>query len=344
MAKKRELTIEEKLEQALVAKEDEPYQIPQNWCWVKGKYLFKNMETKKPTGEEFLYIDIDSIDNKNQCVTEPKKLKVINAPSRANRKLHDGDTIFSMVRPYLRNIAYINKTLENCIASTGFFVCSPKKNLMPIYLYYLMISEYVVAELTKQMKGDNSPSIRKGDIENFLYPIAPLKEQQRIVAKIENLFSKLNKAKDFLQAIIDKFEQNKMAVLQKAFTGELTANWRAENNLDLSSWQKKSIADLCTSLKYGSSKKSQSEGAIPVIRMGNLQNGEIDWNNLVYTDDKDEIKKYMLTKGEVLFTRTNGSANLVGKTAIYRGEQPAIYAGYLIKLDYTKELIGEYLN
>lgn len=134
-----------------------------------------------------------------------------------------------------------------------------------------------------------------------------------------------------------------MAILHKAFIGELTAKWRKENNIDLSSWQEKTVDELCTSLKYGTSKKSNPEGSVVVLRMGNLQNGEIDWSNLMYTDDKDDIEKYLLKKGDVLFNRTN-SPELVGKTSIYRGEYPAIYAGYLIKLDYGKDIIGEYLN
>lgn len=78
--------------------------------------------------------------------------------------------------------------------------------------------------------------------------------------------------------------------------------------------------------------------------MGNLQNGYIDWTDLVYTNDEKDIQKYSLVKGDVLFNRTN-SADLVGKTSLYRGEYPAIYAGYLIRLNYDrKKVVGEYLN
>ena len=78
--------------------------------------------------------------------------------------------------------------------------------------------------------------------------------------------------------------------------------------------------------------------------MGNLKQGEIDWTDLAYTDDQEDIEKYKLNPGDVLFNRTN-SAVLVGKTSIYRGEYPAIFAGYLIKLNYDHErILGEYLN
>jgi type I restriction enzyme S subunit len=233
--KKKEsaLSLEEKLERALVPESEQPYPIPGNWCWTKGAAIFLDMETRKPKGEYFHYIDIDAIDNTLQVVTEPKFLAIKDAPSRASRAVHCGDTVFSLVRPYLRNIAYIDDTLKECIASTGFYVCSPSAVLVPRYLYWLMTSSYVVDGLNQYMKGDNSPSIRKDDIEQFAYPIPPLAEQQRIVDRIERLFAQLDEAKEKAQAVVDSFETRKAAILHKAFTGELTAKWRAENGVAL---------------------------------------------------------------------------------------------------------------
>ena len=109
------------------------------------------------------------------------------------------------------------------------------------------------------------------------------------------------------------------------------------------SWQYVALAKLCESFQYGTSSKSAKTGNVPVLRMGNIQNGEIDWSDLVFTSDEDEIQKYRLTPNSVLFNRTN-SPELVGKTAIYRGERPAIFAGYLIKVNHRPELDPEYLN
>ena len=172
--------------------------LPQNWCWVKGKFIFSPMKSVRPTGRTFQYIDIDSIDNARQTVKEIKVIKTNNAPSRASRYTQEGDIIFSMVRPYLRNIAKIN--INDCIASTGFYVCSPLDMLHSEYCYYLMISNYVICGLNQFMKGDNSPSINKGDIDNWLFPLPPLAEQQRIVAKIEELFSVLDNIQNALEA------------------------------------------------------------------------------------------------------------------------------------------------
>ena len=97
-------------------------------------------------------------------------------------------------------------------------------------------------------------------------------------------------------------------------------------------------------VEYGSAAKSKKEGRIPVLRMGNIQNSIFDWLDLVFSDDEEEIKKYLLKKGDVLFNRTN-SPELVGKTAIYQGERPAIFAGYLIRLNQISELvISKYIN
>jgi len=98
------------------------------------------------------------------------------------------------------------------------------------------------------------------------------------------------------------------------------------------SWIFTTLDKVCASFKYGTSTKSDKEGKVPVLRMGNLQNGEIDWKDLVYTSDINEIKKYNLEPNSVLFNRTN-SPELVGKTSIYRDERQAIYAGYLIKIN-----------
>ena len=145
------------------------------------------MESKKPQGISFQYIDIDAIDNKKQIVKRPKPVETSKAPSRASRKVHAGDTLFSMVRPYLKNIAFIDEALKDCIASTGFYVCRASVVLCPKYLYLLMLSEYVVMGLNENMKGLNSLGITTGNLQQFLIPLPPICEQKRIVAKIEEL-------------------------------------------------------------------------------------------------------------------------------------------------------------
>jgi len=170
--------------------ENLPFEIPQNWVWVRGKDIFDAMQSTKPQGEFFEYIDIDAIDNKRNLIVAPKHIECSNAPSRATRLVAKGDVLFSMVRPYLRNIALVDK--DDYIASTGFFVCKPNLAITSDYCFYLMTSDYVVNGLNQYMKGDNSPSINNQHILNWLYPIPPLLEQKRIVAALKKVFSQLD--------------------------------------------------------------------------------------------------------------------------------------------------------
>lgn len=186
--------------------------------------LLLPMKTKKPTGEIFEYIDIDSINNKTQKVSSPKLLKVTEAPSRAAREVKENDVLFSMVRPYLKNIAFIDTSLSNAIASTGFYVCRSRNSLLPRYLYQLLCSNDAIDYLMQFMKGDNSPSIRKQDLEKMpiLYP--SVSEQQEIVRVLDVLLDKEQQAKDKLEPILDKINLIKKAILARAFRGELGTN------------------------------------------------------------------------------------------------------------------------
>ncbi len=387
MAKKKqiELTIEEKLQNALVPKEEQPYKIPSNWCWSYWKYCgkfiagngFKNIY-QGFTQYDIPYYKVGSLkfcDEGNYLIDETNTINEEIRTKLKAVKIPVNSIIFAKIGEAIKlNRRCLNK-IECCIDNNLMAFISEKYFYKYIFYWTKSLNFYELTNAT------TVPALRKTDLENIPIPLPPLNEQQRIVNRIESLFAKLDRAKELIEntlaqfeqnkmAILHKafivnrieslfakldrakelientlaqFEQNKMAILHKAFTGELTAKWRKENNIDLSSWQEKTVDELCTSLKYGTSKKSNPEGSVVVLRMGNLQNGEIDWSNLMYTDDKDDIEKYLLKKGDVLFNRTN-SPELVGKTSIYRGEYPAIYAGYLIKLDYGKDIIGEYLN
>ena len=351
MAKKKqiELTIEEKLRNALVPKEEQPYKIPNNWCWVRLGNITQIKGGKRiPKGTSLLK---ENTGYKYIRVTDMKNGTVLNDDIHYISK-----DIYNKISNYTisKNDIYI--TCAGTIGRVGiipveFDGANLTENADKIIIKHInknllvkVLSSYIVQKQIQEVITTGcQPKLAIKKIEQLKIPLPPINEQQRIVERIESLFVKLDRAKELIENTLAQFEQNKMAILHKAFIGELTAKWRKENNIDLSSWQEKTIDELCTSLKYGTSKKSKPEGSVVVLRMGNLQNGEIDWSNLMYTDDKDDIEKYLLKKGDVLFNRTN-SPELVGKTSIYRGEYPAIYAGYLIKLDYGKDIIGEYLN
>ena len=324
--KEAALTPEERLQAALVPDWEWPYKLPENWCWVYAPHIFdigygKGLPTKQlsDTGYPVFGANGQIGFYSEYMYKEPQALM-------SCRGAYSGT---------------MNKSLPYSYVTSNSLIISSPRGLMGTDCIYYLFSALNVSEL---ISGTAQPQVTVQAFDGFPIPLSPLAEQQRIVDRIESLFTKLDEAKEKAQAVVDSFETSKAAILHKAFTGELTAKWREEHGVRMESWEKKSVGELCISLKYGTAKKSDASGNVVVLRMGNLQQGEIDWSDLAYSNDPDDIEKYKLFPGDVLFNRTN-SASLVGKTAIYRGEHPAIYAGYLIKLDYDHDkIIGDYLN
>lgn len=337
MAKKTKdssLSIVERLEQALIPNWDEPYKLPTNWCWVNlGSLGTLGM------GQTILSKDLKEEGIPVYSATEEDKIFGYISESENTIKLSSGDIVIPARGNSIGHVKYISCDEASCTQTTIFFKPFDKSIGKCVY-YYMQGNKHKLFAY----HGNAIPQITITSITKKEIPIPPLNEQQRIVERIESLFAKLDEAKEKVQEVVDGFETRKAAILHKAFSGELTAKWREEYHRSIHEWSNWSIDELCFSLKYGTAKKSKSEGSVVVIRMGNLQQGEIDWTDLAYTDDPEDIEKYRLYPGDVLFNRTN-SAVLVGKTSIYRGEYPAIFAGYLIKLDYDRNIIvGDYLN
>ena len=333
--KEAALTPEERLQAALVPDWEWPYKLPMNWCWT---YLTKAAECldnfRKPinateragrNGNVPYYGATGQVGWIDDFLTD-EDLVLLGEDGAPFLDLIKDKAYLITGKAWVNNHAHI---LRSLFGDTG----------NRYLLHYLNSFNYA-----GYVNGTTRLKLTQASMDTIPIPLPPLAEQQRIVDRIESLFAKLDEAKEKAQTVVDSFETRKAAILHKAFTGELTAKWREEHGVGMESWEKKSVGELCISLKYGTAKKSDASGNVVVLRMGNLQQGEIDWSDLAYSNDPDDIEKYKLFPGDVLFNRTN-SAALVGKTAIYRGEHPAIYAGYLIKLDYDHDkIIGDYLN
>lgn len=336
-----QLTPEEKLQQALVPEAEQPYKVPDNWCYFFFTALIDIEGGTQPPKSQFVDEPLENYVRLVQIRDFASNKYAVYVPdSKKLRHFENNDILIARYGASLGRICTGMSGVYNVALAKIIF---SENILNRKYVYWMLQSDVFQIPLLSISRTAQA-GFNKDDLSTFSMPLPPLVEQQRIVERIESLFAKLDEAKENLQNVLDGFETRKAAILHKAFTGELTANWRKQHGVSMDSWEEKCVSEICKNLKYGTSKKSELNGLVAVIRMGNLQNGEIDWNNLAYTDDEEDIKKYSLKKGDVLFNRTN-SPELVGKTAIYRGEFPAIYAGYLIKLDYNENIInGEYFN
>jgi type I restriction enzyme S subunit len=274
----------------------------EEWKTVKFGEVLYPMETKKPSGTTFGYIDIDAIDNKQHIIKEPKIIDVANAPSRASRGLKFGDTLFSMVRPYLENIAFVEEKHADCIASTGFFVCRPNEKILPQYLYYLMLSPFVVDGLNSFMKGDNSPSINNNNITSFEISLPPLTVQHQIVTRIKTLFAEA-----------DRIEQSRARLLRNAKLAKQKVLAELLNNEEWKTVKLNNIADI--SLGKTLDKQKNTGDYKPYLRSVNVRWGEVDLSDLKEMKfEESETEKYTLQYNDLLICE-GGEA---GRCAIWK--------------------------
>ncbi|WP_421946383.1 restriction endonuclease subunit S [Phaeodactylibacter xiamenensis] len=207
--------------------------IPESWESVNIEEvtippLKTNKKKEDPSGQ-FLYVDINSINNQIQRIEEPKSYTWMDAPSRAQQILKTGDTVFSTVRPYLKNIAIVDERLNNQIASTGFCVVRPIQ-IHPKYIYYFLTTNSFIQKVNRLAKGTSYPAVTNQVIYDQELPLPPLNEQHRIVAKIEELFSELDNGIANLQLAQQQLKVYRQSLLKAAFEGKLTEEWRKQHN------------------------------------------------------------------------------------------------------------------
>ena len=205
-----------------------PFEIPDSWEWARlGSVVYNRGQTSPST--EFCYIDIGSIDNKNQKLN-PTDTTIApdKAPSRARKLVDMGDILYSTVRPYLHNMCIIDREFPHIpIASTGFAVLTCHANLLNKYLfYYLMSPDFdAYANNTDNAKGVAYPAINDDRLYKALIPIPPVAEQHRIVSAIDSVnlpLCEYGGKEETLRILNTSFPENlKKSILQEAVQGKL---------------------------------------------------------------------------------------------------------------------------
>lgn len=195
-------------------------------------------------------------------------------------------------------------------------------------------------QIAKAHGGAGLRHVTKKEFETTEIPLPPLAEQKRIVERLRDLKERTLAAASDLDAALRSADDARTALLESAYALDLLPASRRKAYS--ASVPMVTVGEIAKDIAYGSSAKSAKSGKVPVLRMGNIQSGELDWTGLAFTSDPVEIERYALRAGDVLFNRTN-SPQLVGKTAVYRGERPAIFAGYLIRVRCDERMLPDYL-
>lgn len=261
------------------------------------------------------------------------------------RYLNEGDVLWNSTgtgtigRACVYKDSYFKKAV---VDSHVTIVRFDRNNINPEYVFYFIASPFVQKKIEEMQSGStNQVELGRGAIVETYIPLAPFNEQKRIVAKIEELFSELDKGLESLKTARQQLKIYRQAVLKHAFDGKLTANWRKKNGVE-GDWKRMPLKDVIEEPKYGTSKKCGYEiHGTGVLRIPNITAGAVDASDLKFAEfAEDEAKQYQLQEGDILTIRSNGSVAIVGQCAlISQKDEHFLYAGYLIRLRPKQDLI-----
>ena len=196
--------------------EEPPFAVPRKWLWTRVREVTSDRGQKVPD-TPFTYIDVTAIDKKNGLVVGPKVLRPGEAPSRARKVTRRGDVIYSCVRPYLLNVAIIEKDFDPApIASTAFAILNGHDFVLPRYLWIVLRSPFMISCVEQNQRGQAYPAINDADFAILPFPLPPLAEQRRIVAKVDELMAlldRLEEARDSRESTRDRLTKASYARL-----------------------------------------------------------------------------------------------------------------------------------
>ena len=298
-AKKKEtLMPEERLRAALVPNWEQPYKVPENWCWIRltslkngdsgffdGDWILS--ENMDPTGDIRLLqlsdIGIGEFLNKSNKHINEKSFKEL-----ACSELNEGDIMISRMAEPIARSCIVPKFPYKVITAVDVAVLRCNSHLViNQYINYICNTKWFTDLAFSLARGTTRVRITRKNLGEMPIPLPPLPEQQRIVDRIESLFAKLDEAKQKAQDALDSFETRKAAILHKAFTGELTTRWRKEHGVGMESWKNRTLSQLAKQIKAGGDKPDDfTETAdkirnIPVVANGITNEGIVGYTSTV---------------------------------------------------------------
>ena len=352
---KKQLTIEEKMNNALVPEEEWPYKLPDNWCWVRLGELFqvnpKNNVENDDIEAAFIPMALIDSDFSGEYSYEIKSWK---EAKKGHTQFANKDVAFAKISPCFENgKAFIANNLPNGIgAGTTELVVLRNIKIVPQYTFYLLSTDRFVNGGRHTYSGVvGQQRISMDYVKSYEFPLPPLPEQQRIVARIESLFDKLDEAKEKVQNVLDGAENRKAAILHQAFTGKLTAKWRKENGVSDDSWEKKTLQEVCcTKITDGTHKtpkySTKEDGGIPFISAKDVTKGMICWDNIKYIVPElhEELYKRLAPQRDDVLLAKNGTTGVAAivetdiifdlyvTLAVLRPNKEKVYPRFLLNI------------
>lgn len=265
--KKGELSIEERLEQSIVAKEEEPYKLPSNWIWTRlGDICNYIQRGKSPKYVDFSPIFVIS----QKCVQwngfDLTKARYTSEETKytEERFLLPNDILWNSTGTgTVGRLCILKDDIANqkMVADSHVTVVRTSKSLLPQCIHKYLISNTVQSNLDSMTTGStNQKELNLTSVKNLIIPLPPLEEQKRIVEKLDSLFEKIQKIKEIIEEVKEKTTSRREAILSKAFSGELTEKWRGENHTENARELLVKINDEKLKLWEDECKKAEDEG------------------------------------------------------------------------------------
>lgn len=210
------------------------------------------------------------------------------------------------------------------------------------FIYYFLRTQ----DFAQYSRSTTVPSIRKGDIEDIPVTLPPSAEQTRIAMKLDELLAQVDTLRNRIDSVPQLLKRFRQSILAAAVSGRLTGN--RESTDYPPGWQRVNFASVINDLRYGTAQKCDYDGGdTGVLRIPNIGEKGITLSDLKSSNfSASEIEKLALQKGDVVLIRSNGSVELVGKSAVVGArEEGLLFAGYLIRVRLNNEKANpDYVN
>ena len=263
--KKGELSIEERLEQSIVAKEEEPYKLPSNWVWTRLENISHKITDgahKTPTyvKEGVPFISVKDIRN-NEIFFDDTKFITLEEHQELYKRCNPekGDVLVTKSGTIGRT-AIVKDDFEFSLFVSVALIKNIKNVVQSNFLSYAMQDFINKIDISRDIKGGVIKNYHISDMKKQLVPLPPLEEQKRIVEKLDSLFEKIQKIKEIIEEVKEKTTSRREAILFKAFSGELTEKWRGENHTENARELLVKINDEKLKLWEDECKKAEDEG------------------------------------------------------------------------------------